>query len=1235
MSSGFLSRSARFAWVWVLILICSPGMAAAAEDALAARVIEFGLEIEAQIETARHNADRGTTDRETLNRQAEEAGLVLEGLERRLSRLPGGASESLTRKLDAIRSQVANLNRAAELGSTPPRPLSTDPHIGYFGRSGGERSAPVNDDCANAIPVGMGTFLGDTSEATNDGEAVCGSSLTTADVWFRFVPPENGIYLVDTIGSSFDTVVSVHSECPGTMTNQIVCNDDYSGLQSMVKVSAYTYYEYLIRVSGSNGATGVYQLTISQGGSIEGTVTQAGTGLPVYTAVELFDADSFQLGYDYTDSQGDYSIGSVATGTYYVATDGSLDAVDQIYDGLSCPGGVPVGCDATDGDPVVVSNGVTTSGIDFVLESPAVITGVVTSEQTGLPIIGATVRLYSESGYSLTSVYTDASGAYAFENRSDGNYYVYARSSTFRDELYDDVPCQGGPSYGCSVTEGTAVVAVIGATTAGIDFALEDLGAITGTVVDRTTGLPIAYADVTVYNSQGSSVANPDADSNGNYQAGGIEDGTYYVAAYRSYTHVSQVYDGIDCPSSGCDVLSGTPVVIANHATVAGIDFDLVSRGVVTGVVLDTASSQPASSVRVRVYNESGSSVDYDYTDANGVFAIDGLYSGIYYVATDDSRYVNELFDDIPCPAGCNPTTGTPVTITNGLTTAGIDFSLDAKGEISGLVVADATGGTIVMRMELYDSTGGYLGYEYSGSSGYRFTGVPEGQYFVVADYYSSSYPYLEELFDGVPCWGGYPGGCDLADGTAVVAALGTTTSGIDFTLKKRAKISGTVLDAADQSPVSGTVYARSVDGSIQTYDGLSSGIYSISWLIPGDYLLIADGSYHRDEVWQNIPCAGEYPDHCDVTGGALITVSTGDEIVVNMTLDRLGSVSGVVRSAETGSPLSGYYVRLYDDSGTQLAYDSSDYYSGEYGFSGIWPATVFIATDENNLGYVDQLHAGISCPGGPPAGCDPTNGTPVAVAVGTVTEIDFDLEPTSTITGRVTDAQTGLPLYGINVEAWDSDGALRRTDGSDVSGYYEIRGLAPGTFYVATDEFTTYSLTYIDTLYDGIPCPTGPPEGCDPTKGTPVVVLPGIATRFIDLGLERRTSGVSGIVTDLLSGGPVAGIQIDLWDADTGSYALGTMTNAAGTYVANIDEGNYVVATDNRDGWVNQIWDGLQCFGGSAYNGDCDPMAGDVVAVAADRLTEYIDFALEGASAIFADGFESGNTTGWSATTN
>ena len=75
------------------------------------------------------------------------------------------------------------------------------------------------------------------------------------------------------------------------------------------------------------------------------------------------------------------------------------------------------------------------------------------------------------------------------------------------------------------------------------------------------------------------------------------------------------------------------------------------------------------------------------------------------------------------------------------------------------------------------------------------------------------------------------------------------------------------------------------------------------------------------------------------------------------------------------------------------------------------------------------------------------------------------------------------------------------------------------------------------------------------------------------------------------------------------------------------------MVSTDNPGAWVNQIWDGIVCPVGSAFNGDCDPLTGDVITVVDGELVENIDFALAPTFAIFADGFESGGTVRWSVT--
>lgn len=96
-------------------------------------------------------------------------------------------------------------------------------------------TAPANDACSNAIVVGgNATVNGSLACATNDGAVDCGSSETNADVWYTFIAPCHGTLAANLCGSrdlggvnaGTDTVLSFHSGCPGTIGNEIVCNDD-------------------------------------------------------------------------------------------------------------------------------------------------------------------------------------------------------------------------------------------------------------------------------------------------------------------------------------------------------------------------------------------------------------------------------------------------------------------------------------------------------------------------------------------------------------------------------------------------------------------------------------------------------------------------------------------------------------------------------------------------------------------------------------------------------------------------------------------------------------------------------------------------------------------------------------------------------------------------------------------------------------------------------------------------
>src|SRR5262249_42173267 len=102
-------------------------------------------------------------------------------------------------------------------------------------------------------------------------------SSITPDVWYAYVSTCTGTLRVDTCGSNYDTVLSVHSACPGTPGNELACNDDCRDgsfscgtsphLESCLTYSVSAGVTYLIHITGYNGATGNYTLHTAISGS--------------------------------------------------------------------------------------------------------------------------------------------------------------------------------------------------------------------------------------------------------------------------------------------------------------------------------------------------------------------------------------------------------------------------------------------------------------------------------------------------------------------------------------------------------------------------------------------------------------------------------------------------------------------------------------------------------------------------------------------------------------------------------------------------------------------------------------------------------------------------------------------------------------------------------------------------------------------------------------------------------
>ncbi len=130
--------------------------------------------------------------------------------------------------------------------------------------SGGGGPGPGPENCEDVQELGLGNAVeGSTAGGDNTGSATCGSSSRSSDAIYRHVADEACLLIASTCSSGYDTVLSIHSDCPPTNENQLACNDDACDLQSTVAYEVAAGESYFIRVAGFNGATGNYSLELS------------------------------------------------------------------------------------------------------------------------------------------------------------------------------------------------------------------------------------------------------------------------------------------------------------------------------------------------------------------------------------------------------------------------------------------------------------------------------------------------------------------------------------------------------------------------------------------------------------------------------------------------------------------------------------------------------------------------------------------------------------------------------------------------------------------------------------------------------------------------------------------------------------------------------------------------------------------------------------------------------------
>jgi len=136
-------------------------------------------------------------------------------------------------------------------------------------------SGPSNDLCSSGEVVVEDTPVAfSTAAAATDGpaDAMCnfnGSSQITNDLYYFFIPEDEACTqtTVSVCGASYNSRIAVYQDdCPGAGTI-LACNDDAPGCGTSSSVTFPTIANtlYVIRVGGTNGATGSGTMMITCG----------------------------------------------------------------------------------------------------------------------------------------------------------------------------------------------------------------------------------------------------------------------------------------------------------------------------------------------------------------------------------------------------------------------------------------------------------------------------------------------------------------------------------------------------------------------------------------------------------------------------------------------------------------------------------------------------------------------------------------------------------------------------------------------------------------------------------------------------------------------------------------------------------------------------------------------------------------------------------------------------------
>jgi hypothetical protein len=860
-----------------------------------------------------------------------------------------------------------------------------------------------------------------------------------------------------------------------------------------------------VTVSAGANTTGV-NATLEVAGAISGRVTDALTDGPaIDTEVQAFNSNGEELESTITDQGGGYTIPGLSTGSYDVefVPQGTQPYQSQYYSGASS---------LSSATSVAVTDGQTHSGIDAALSSGAAISGTVTDASSGKPVSDAYAEILDSSGDYVSGAFTNSNGVYEVGGLAAGDYKVEFGSGegeNYLTQFYND-----------AASEATAdTVELSDGENATANAKLSAGGEITGTVTDAKTKSGLADVYVYAYSSTSGVERTAVTNANGDYTIESLPSAGYTVEFHpNDGSRAPQFYDEAASQSTA----KAVPVT-AGSAT-AGISAALSTGGTITGTVTDEASGTGTTGVAVVAFAPNGSEDAYTTTASDGTYSLGGLAAGSYDVEFEpqySSAYATQYYDAASSSSGA-----TPVSVSLGQTTTGIDAAMVGGGSISGTVdsgsAANPLGG---VQVYLSSSSDNYYEPVTTMADGSFFiAGVPAGTYTVEFAEAGGAYQYQY-----------YNGQVDSGEATPIAVASGKTTTGIDATFQAEGEISGTVTDAGTNAGIGGIDVEAypTAGGTIETAQTASNGSYTIPALPAGTYKLLFDGANYQTAYYDN---------QTSYSGANPVTVTAGQTTDgIDQALDELGTVSGTVTDVGSGAGVSGASVTVYTTYGSYIASAVSGA-GGAYSVVGIPSGTYAIGFSSGATGgsYATTYYKGSQTL---------SSATPISVTDGRVTSGIDQALPDGGIAGTVTDAVLGSGLANIDVDIYNGNGQVVGSAKTGSAGDYSIDGLAPGS-YSASFSPVSQPSAYVEQYYK---------DETTPASADTILVTAEHTTSGVDAAMARGGI-VSGTVTAATGGADLGGIDVDVYSTEGG--VVGSTTTATnGTYaVGGLIAGTYSV---------------------------------------------------------------------------